>query len=266
MFNKARRLLLRLPKGSLRRAMPMLREGMAGLALVSTAPAALATPPDIIVGAEYIEPVSRYGHNVLGDAAEWGALRLTVDKCLDCEARQIVTVVIRLPETRVFEDVAPRLIDLDHDDIPEVVVVESDLSQGARLAVYNEVGLITATPFIGQPYRWLAPLGAADLDGDGAIELAYIDRPHLAKILRIWRYQNRALQEIAQAPGLTNHRIGETTISGGIRDCGAGPEIITADAGWRQVMATRFAGGKLTTTPINAFAGLESLSAALNCR
>ena len=41
-------------------------------------------------------------------------------------------------------------------------------------------------------FTLLAPLGAADLDGDGKIELAYIDRPHLAKILRIWRFDDGA--------------------------------------------------------------------------
>lgn len=265
-IRRAQRLLCCPFSGFSRRAVRALRGPLAGLALGLIASPATATPPDVIVAATYGEPVTRYRHDVLGKGAEWGALLLTVDTCLDCAIRQLKDVLIRLPDTRVFEDLAPRLIDLDGDNIPEVVVIESDSDQGARLAIYDETGLITATPFIGRSYRWLAPLGAADLDGDGFVELAYIDRPHLAKTLRVWRYVDRALREVAALPGLTNHRIGEDFISGGIRDCGNGPEIITADADWRQVMATQLQDGNLRTKSLGSFEGSQSFNAALNCQ
>ncbi|NIY99916.1 VCBS repeat-containing protein, partial [Salipiger sp. HF18] len=35
---------------------------------------ALAEP--VLTGAGYLEPTTRYGHAVLGDGVEWGALRL----------------------------------------------------------------------------------------------------------------------------------------------------------------------------------------------
>jgi hypothetical protein len=77
---------------------------------------------------------------------------------------------------------------------------------------------------IGQRNRWLAPIGAADLDGDGRVEIAYVDRPHLARTLRVWRSRpGGTLTEIATATGLTNHRIGEAFITGGIRDARRGP-------------------------------------------
>ena len=235
---------------------------LASLALVAMAGAAQA---QVIVAAQYAEPTSRYAHNVLGDSAEWGALVLTVADCVECGQPNARKVTIRLDVSRVFEDLEPRLIDLDHDARPEVVTIESDAGRGARLAVYDQNGLITATPFIGTAFRWLAPLGAADLDGDGHVELAYIDRPHLAKTLRVWRYQDRQLHQIASLPGLTNHRIGEEFISGGIRDCGFGPEIITADARWRSVMATQLNGMTLDTSRIGSFNSPESLRKALNC-
>ena len=146
----------------------------------------LAAPPNVIIKAEYQAPTTRYDHGILGDAIEWGALRLTVDQCFGCAAKSIREFVIRLPESRVFEDTAPRLADLDGDASPEVMAVETDINQGARLAIYDESGLIAATPFIGQTHRWLAPIGAADLDGDGLIEIAYVDRPHLARLIRVW--------------------------------------------------------------------------------
>lgn len=263
MLKGARRLALRPLKAAARRALLALCV-WTGVLCSSVAPV-WATPMRVVLEAEYAEPTGRYGHAVLGDAAEWGALRLAVDTCALCARMTISDVIIRLPQSRVFEDIAPRLIDLDHDDAPEVVVIESDAQLGARLAVYDADGFVTATPFIGRAFRWLAPLGAADLDGDGAIELAYVDRPHLAKTLRVWRYKDRALQSVASLEGLTNHRIGQDFISGGIRDCGYGPEIITADADWQNIMATTLIKNSLKTQRVAPFTGPRSLLSALNC-
>jgi hypothetical protein len=211
-----------------------------------------------IVAAQYTDPTDRYAHGILGDAIEWGALELTL-----ADGTQIVH---RLPLTHVFEDTAPRLADLDLDGAPEVVVVETDMSLGARLAIYTTTGVHAATPYIGRTHRWLAPLGASDLDGDGTIELAYIDRPHLAKTLRIWRYEGGQLIPVADKSGLTNHRIGEADIAGGIRDCGQGPEIITADSGWSRLMASRLGDGKITTRDIGPHRGRASFDDALTCK
>ncbi len=218
-----------------------------------------------VLGATYTAPTTRYAHGVLGDAVEWGALTLRIDSCPACAAVRAETITITLPDTRVFEDIAPRLADLDGDGAPEVIVVETDVARGAALAVYGPGGKIAQTPHIGQSNRWLAPLGSADLDGDGYVELAYIDRPHLAKTLRIWRFANGALEPVADLPGLTNHRIGEDFISGGIRHCGPRPQIITADARWARVIATTLTTGRLQTRDLGPFTGPDSLTAALTC-
>jgi len=212
---------------------------------------------ETIVSADYAAPTDRYAHGILGDAIEWGELQITTD----AGQRSFV-----LPQDRVFEDVAPRLADVNGDGSPEVVVVETLASQGAQLAVYDATGKIAATPHIGRTNRWLAPIGIADLDGDGAIELAYIDRPHLAKTLRVWRFENGALEPVADLPGLTNHRIGERDIGGGIRDCGQGPEMITASADWTQIMATTLTDGKLETRAIGPHVDRGSFTTALACR
>ncbi|MES0825236.1 VCBS repeat-containing protein [Ruegeria sp. SCPC11] len=197
------------------------------------------TAADFITEARFTEPTTRYPHGVLGDSIEYGALELTV-KSADAERRRR-TVMIRLPEDRVFEDLSPRLVDIDSDSTPEVVVVESQDQLGAQLAIYNARGeKIAATPHIGTRFRWLAPIGAADLDGDGYVEIAYIDRPHLAKTLRIWRFKDDDLTEIATLSGLTNHRIGEDFITGGVRDCGNGPELIVASADWQQIVSAHY--------------------------
>ena len=229
--------------------------------------AAGATPPNVILEATYADPTDRYDHGILGDAIEWGTLRMVVDQCFGCEGSMKKTFVLRLPENRVFEDVAPRLFDVDGDETPEVITVESDLARGARLAIYHEGGLMAATPFIGQRNRWLSPVGvgAADLDGDGAVELAYVDRPHLAKTLRIFRYRAGQLQHLADLPGVTNHRIGERDIAGGIRDCGQGPEMIVATADWTRVLAVRFDGIGFQTRDVGPHEGRASFTKALAC-
>ncbi len=211
---------------------------------------------DAILSAEYADPTDRYAHGILGDAIEWGTLRIETD----AGVRDFV-----LEQDRVFEDVAPRLYDLDGDGDLEVVVVETLNTAGAQLAVYDASGKIAATPHIGRTNRWLAPIGAADLDGDGVIEVAYIDRPHLAKTLRVWRFEAGALTPVVDLPGLTNHRIGERDIGGGIRDCGQGPEMITANADWTRVMATTLSDGQLSTQAIGPHRDRASFAAALAC-
>lgn len=215
----------------------------------------LVATADEIVSATYAEPTQRYQHGVFGETEEWGAFAF--------ELSDGQRMILRLPETRVFEDIAPRLVDVDGDGAPEMVVVETDLSLGARLAIYDEMGFVAATPFIGQTRRWLAPIGAADLDGDGLVELAYIDRPHLARLLRVWRFEGGALVEVAQAEGLTNHRLGDPAISGGLRDCGEGPEMITSDARWSRLVASRLIGDRIESRSIAE--GVD-FAAALDCR
>ncbi len=146
----------------------------------------------------------------------------------------------------MFEDVEARLADIDGDGGAEVVVVETDLALGARLAVYGPEGLRASTSFIGQRHRWLAPAGIGDLDGDGRIEIAYVDRPHLVKDLVILRPIDGGLPEIARLPGLTNHRIGDAVISGGLRPCASGPVLLLADAAWQHAIAVTLGPGTIT--------------------
>ena len=217
------------------------------------------------VAAWYEDPTTRYAHGVLGDAIEAGTLAVQLSDFPNCQVGRIT-----LPDIEVFEDIAPRLADLDGDGTAEIVVVQSHARLGARLVIYglstNRTGLEqrAATPNIGRSNRWLAPVGAADFDGDGAIEIAYIDRPHLARTLRIWRYESGTLTEIAALEGLTNHRIGEPFITGGVRDCGNGPEIITANTAWQRVMETRLDVGRAVTQSIAPFSQ-ANVAAALSC-
>lgn len=224
------------------------------------------------VAAWFEDPTTRYAHGVLGDAVEAGTLAVQIAPGPECRVDRIT-----LPRTEVFEDIAPRLADLDGDGRAEVIVVHSHRDLGARLAVYalardgGALRLVAATPHIGQRNRWLAPVAAADLDGDGTAEIAYIDRPHLARTLRVWRiaFDDRGaatLTEIAALPGLTNHRIGEDFLTGGLRDCGSGPEMLTANTDWSRVMATvLLPSGDLVSRDIAPW-GPAAMADALACR
>lgn len=231
------------------------------LALSTTAAAS-----QTITDARFIDPTDRYAHGILGDAIEWGTLEIDVSR-----DGQATTLRVELPQDHVFEDVSPRLWDVTGDGHPEVVVVETDVYQGAALAIYGTEGKIDETPHIGQSNRWLAPIGAADLDGDGIIEVAYIDRPHLAKTLRVWRFENGKLRHAASVGGLTNHRIGEVDIAGGIRTCTASgnvgtPEMIVVKADWSRLVAVAFDGETFKATDIGPHKDRQSFANALACQ
>jgi len=230
-----------------------MRRALAALLIALAAPATAGG----LTGASYADPTTRYPHGALGDTIEHGTLVVTT-----AAGRRVRLV---LPETRVFEDTVPRLADVDNDGDREAVVVESDRARGARLAIYDDTGLIAATPFIGRRFRWLAVVGADDLDGDGQTEIAYIDRPHLARTLRVWRLEAGALVEVASATGLTNHRIGDREISGGIRHCGGRAEMIVTDTDWRRLIAVTLDNGRLTAHDLGPHAGPASLAAAMAC-
>ena len=213
----------------------------------------------------YTDPTDAYDHGILGDALEPTRLHVwSVATSAQCG------LSVAAGPGHVFEDTAPRLADVDGDGRAEVIAVRTSLTKGAQLVVYAVRGdglrLIATTPYIGQPHRWLAPVAAADLDGDGRVEIAYVDRPHLAKVLRVWRWTGSGLREVAAAEGVTVHRIGETDIAGGLRDCGAGPEMVVASGDWSRLLAVRLSGDRLAARPIGRDTSRPAFARALACR
>ncbi|MGB3316163.1 MAG: VCBS repeat-containing protein [Albidovulum sp.] len=250
----ARRPLLRPVLSFARRA---LWPGVLWLVLL----APLSTGARDIDWARYEGPTGRYPHGALGDTIEHTTLMVRTDGGH--------TLGIRLPDDLVFEDTAPRIVDLDGDGTPEIIVVESHQQKGARLAVWALDGKTltrrAATPFIGRRFRWLAPIGAADLDGDGRVEIAYVETPHLGKTLKIVRLEGTRLVPVAEAQGLTNHRIGDAFIQGRIATCNGRPTILTAKADWSRILGTILANGKLTSRDFARYRGADSFSSIVGC-
>ncbi len=210
-----------------------------------------------ITSARYAGPTRAYDHGILGDKVEYTKLILRAG------GRRIV---IEVGAGFVFEDLAPRLADLDGDGRPEVITIRTDIERGASLAIYGVDGLITQTPPIGSRYRWLAPVGVGDFDGNGRVEIAYVETPHLGKVLKIYHYFNRELVLATSMQGFSNHRIGEDFISGGVRNCGQGDEIITADANWQRIMSTTVQGGNVSSRVVGTVAEPNGFARVMACR
>lgn len=203
-------------------------------ALVAFAP--MAALGQQITAARLTAPTLRYAHGVFGDDTSYGALVLEVTGCAGCADPDNREITLNLPDDRVFEDRQARLADLDGDGQAEVVVVETDIRLGATLAIYDATGKRAATAPVGQTRRWLAPAGIGDFDGDGRVEIAYVDRPHLAKELVFVRYEGGLLTEIARAPGLTNHHYGQAEIMGGLRRCDGRDSLVLASSDGRRTV------------------------------
>lgn len=216
-----------------------------------------------MIWAYYSNATEIYGHGVLGDRIEAGALRAMTPTTGPCDS------MVYLGDQAVFEDVTPRIADVTGDGLNDVIAIETRLDAGASLAIYGMANdtfvKLASTPHIGIPNRWLAPAGIADFDGDGVLDVAYVETPHIGGTLRIWSFRDNRPREIAAAFGFSNHRIGENFITGGARDCGAGPELVLPDMAWRRTLAARLDGGEIAIKVLAEDADPGTIARAMEC-
>jgi hypothetical protein len=208
---------------------------------------AVASGDNDIKKAWLAEPTSRYRHDVLGDAVEGLALVVeTVD------GRR---VTVRLEDGSVFEDTTPRLADIDGDGRDEVWTVRSNEDSGARIEAYQLAGVGEASgpqlvrrysgPAIGQGFRWLNPVGVADLDGDGQREIVWVQTPHLRGLLMAARPHGQQLDVVAVAPGYSNRSIGSSRLDlAALADVDARPgaEVVVPDLTHRRLAVVQLQG------------------------
>lgn len=197
-----------------------------------------------VVAAWYAEPTRRYGHAVLGDAIEAGAL--------DVETAGGARRRLRLPQTFVFEDRYPRLADLDRDGRVEIVAIRASLTLGAAVVIYGLDGESVveraASAPIGRANRWLNIAGVGRFRGGDSQEIAFVRTPHIGGALVIAAYETGALVEIAERSGFSNHEIGapELRLSAVIDvDADGRDELALPSADRRRLLVVGLRGGAL---------------------
>lgn len=206
---------------------------------------ALPLHAERIVGAHYAAPVERYGHFALGRPHEYARVVARTDSGRD--------LALDLPADEVFEDLAPRLVPMAADSPPMLLAIVSSVHDGAGLALLGladgHLTLLARSVSIGTPHRWLNPVAAVDLDGDGVVEIAAVTTPHIGGVLRIYRQQGARLIETASLAGFSNHVYGsaELRLSGAARIAGQ-TQLLVPDARRASLRAIRFKNGRLAET------------------
>ncbi|MBL4727042.1 MAG: hypothetical protein JKY83_10295, partial [Rhizobiaceae bacterium] len=122
------------------------------------------------------------------------------------------TITFRLPSEEVFEDITPRIVDLDRNGTMEVITIRSSVRKGAAITIYGLNGsqLVqkATTPFIGLKHRWLNIAGISNFSRSKTLEIAAVITPHIGGSLRFYKYSRGKLLRRAVASGFSNHVIG----------------------------------------------------------
>jgi hypothetical protein len=196
----------------------------------------------------FAAPTDIYGHGILGDRIE-AAMLVAEDAG---GARHEIAAGASLQSNAVFEDLRPRLADLDGDGAMEIVAIRTLTDAGASIAVYGLAGgklsLLAQTPPIGLPSRWRNPSAIADFNARPGLEIAEVVTPHIGGTLRLWHFDRQAgkLEAIADAFGFSNHFIGsrELRLSAAADLDGDGlSELALPSADRKALRIMKFAGG-----------------------
>lgn len=180
----------------------------------------------------YARPTSRYAHGVLGDAIEAGSL-----VALTVSGRVLEAV---LPADQVFEDITPRIADLDGDGRNEVIAIRSSKSGGAAVVIFGLAGnalvLRGAGSENGRANRWLNIAGLVPR-GDGGLTLYGVRTPHIGGRLFSLDFRDGTLSERNDiATDVSNHIIGSRELGlSAVGEFGGQVELVLPSQGRRRL-------------------------------
>ena len=162
---------------------------------------------DSRVFAQYVNPTDKYTHGVIGDRIEAEGMVVAVDG---------VFYELQLNEDQVFEDIRPRLYDVDGDGQLEFITIRTNVATGAGIAIYkirnNQLEEYASVTEIGSFSRWLNIVAIDDLDDDGTVELVWVQTPHIGGILKVAKISPGVLQVLDEEIQYSNHGLGERNL------------------------------------------------------
>lgn len=157
--------------------------------------------------AQYAMPTEKYTHGILGDAIEAEQLVVVIDS---------VFYEHNLDDEYVYEDIRPRLYDVDGDGNFEIITIRTNVSMGAGIAIYKvedeQLVEYAYLPEIGRSSRWLNIVTINDLDNDGVVEIVWIQTPHIGGILKVADIKAGKLDVLTERAQYSNHAIGERNL------------------------------------------------------
>jgi len=161
-----------------------------------------------IVSARFTTETERYDHCVLGDCIEYSALEASLD-----DGR---VISYQLDDDSVFEDIKPRLIPMGLNGRKALLVVRTYIDRGAALVVLDQrsgkLVIVAESPPIGLAHRWQNPIGVADFDHDGKLEIATVITPHIGGTLTLYERQGDKLVKDHELYPFSNHKMGSSQL------------------------------------------------------
>ncbi|MEM8539664.1 MAG: hypothetical protein AAGF25_01810 [Pseudomonadota bacterium] len=170
----------------------------------------------------YARPTERYAHAVLGDAIEGGSLVVELN---DGTQKEFV-----LPENQVFEDITPRIHDLNFSGTNEVVTIRSSQTGGAAVVVYGlvdgELAEVAASSENGLRNRWLNIVGVLPQKSSSSSSIYFIRTPHInGRLNRLEVGRDGSKDVDLRQNDFSNHVIGSRVLDLGLLHAGDQPHM-----------------------------------------